>query len=206
MIENSISVCIPTIPPRAEKLHIAVASVQTQTLRANELCISLDEDGVGAATNRNNAWRQATSEWIAFVDDDDTIYPQHLKTLLTTALETGADLVYPWFDLWEGPDPLSVLHEGKYVSPLGVPFGDEAKNYILTEGNFIPITVLVRRSMLEQVNGFPQPNSEEWPNDHAEDWGCWQKMLRAGAKFVHAPERTWRWHWHGAHTSGRAWK
>jgi glycosyltransferase involved in cell wall biosynthesis len=205
-MEPSLAVCIPTIPSRGERLASTLESVRRQTRKPDEVQVSLDEVGVGAAANRNNAWRNASSDWIAFVDDDDTIYPNHLEFLLATAMETNADLVYPWFDLWEGPDPLSVLHEGKYVSPLGVPFGEDAKQYILTEGNFIPITVLVKRSLLETVGGFPQPGSEEWPDDRNEDWGCWQKMLRAGAKFVHAPKRTWRWHWHGEHTSGRPWK
>lgn len=205
---TTVAVCIPTIPSREEMLTRAVKSVQAQTRQADEILVRIDTEGLGAAANRNMAWQlsKPDTKWIAFLDDDDVMYPDHLEFLLKTAEETGADFVYPWFDLWEGPDPLSVLHEGKYVSPLGVPFGEEAKNYILTEGNFIPITVMVKRNLLEAVGGFPQPGSEEWPDDHNEDWGCWQKMLRANAKFVHAPKRTWRWIWHGNHTSGRAWK
>lgn len=203
-----VAVCIPTIPSREEMLALTLQSVEQQRRQADEIIIRVDTEGVGAAANRNAAWRLShpDTEWIAFVDDDDILYPDHLEFLLETAEKTGADFVYPWFDLWEGPDPLSVKVGDKYVSPLGVPFGDDAARYIMTEGNFIPITVLVKRSLLVKVGGFPQPGTEEWPNETNEDWGCWRKMLQAGARFEHAPRRTWRWVWHGKHTSGRAWK
>lgn len=203
-----VAVCIPTIPSREAMLERAVKSAEAQTHKSRDIIVRVDTEGLGAAENRNRTWQLShpDTKWIAFLDDDDVIYPNHLEFLLQTAEATGADLVYPWFDLWEGPDPLSVKVGDKYVSPLGVPFGEDARQYIMTEGNFIPITVLVKRSLLETVGGFPQPGTEEWPNETNEDWGCWQKMLRAGAKFEHAPKRTWRWIWHGGHTSGRAWK
>lgn len=201
----TVAACVPTIPPRRQYLQRAVESIQAQTRPADELRVVCDIEAQGAAVTRNQAWREATSEWIAFLDDDDEWYPDHLA-LLCAAIDDETDLIYPWFDLPHGVDPLAVRVNDRYVSPYGLEFGEQHRWHILTEGNFVPVTVLVRREMLERVNGFPLPGTERWPHDHCEDWGCWQDMLRAGARFKHVPQRTWVWHWHGLNTSGRPWR
>lgn len=43
--------------------------------------------------------------WIALLDDDDTLRPVHCQALLELAEETGADLVWPQFDLRAGNRP-----------------------------------------------------------------------------------------------------
>jgi len=201
---TTVAVCIPSIPPRREYLRLAVCSALNQSRQPNEVSVVVDHVGVGAASNRNVAWRNTTSEWIAFLDDDDVMYPQHIETLLEHS--EGADLVYPWFDLPTGEDPLRVLRNGELVNPLGVPFGEEQAAYVRDHGNFIPVTVLVRRELLAEIDGFPQPGSARWGHETCEDWGCWQDLLRAGARFRHAPFRTWEWRWHGLNTSGRPWR
>jgi len=82
---------------------------------------------------------------------------------------------------------------------LGQPFDPAA----LRESNYIPVTALVRATRFVQVGGFPEPNSEDWPHPDCEDWALWLRLLDAGAKFSHLPERTWTWEWHGRNTSGR---
>lgn len=185
-------------------LTLALDSILRQTRVPDELIVVVDHDGAGAGPTRNRAWRRASADWIAFLDDDDVLYPHHLETLLDHT--DDVDLVYPWFDLPRGTDPLYVRRAGQLVPAYGVEFGDEQREYVLTEGNFVPVTVLVRRSWLEKVDGFPRPGSERWPHAECEDWGCWQDLLRAGARFRHVPERTWVWNWHGANTSGKPWR
>ena len=199
-----VAVCIPSIPSRTQLLQRAMDSVANQTYTPSVVSVIYDVDARGAAQTRNEAWRRTDAPWIAFLDDDDELYPQHLERLV--AESDDADLVYPWFDLPHGVDPLAVRVDDAYVSPYGLQFGEQHRRHILTEGNFVPITVLVRRELLEEVDGFPQPGSTRWPHDHCEDWGCWQDMLRAGARFKHVPERTWKWNWHGQNTSGRPWR
>lgn len=202
---HQVCVCVPTIPPRRRLLDRALRSITAQTRQPNVVSVVTDTDGRGAAWTRNQAWRATRAEWIAFLDDDDELYPHHLKRL-TDAISDEVDLIYPWFDLPVGIDPLAVRVNHVYLSPFGLPFGEDHKRHILTEGNFIPVTVLVRRQLLEDVDGFPQPGSTRWEHNHCEDWGCWQDMLRAGARFHHVPERTWVWHWHGQNTSGKPWR
>lgn len=201
---ETIAVCIPTIPPRVPMLRNALRSVLDQDRAPDELVVVTDNEGCGAAATRNRAWRRASSDWIAFLDDDDTFLPGHLATLLANVEDV--DLVYPWFELPNGADPLYVKRDGQLVPAFGVPFDEEQSRYVMTEGNFIPVTVLVRRSWLELVDGFPPPGSARWPHAECEDWGCWQDLLRAGARFRHVPERTWVWNWHGRNTSGKPWR
>jgi hypothetical protein len=200
----TVAVCVPTIPPRRPQLRAAVQSVLEQRRQPDELIVVADVNGDGAAATRNRAWRRASADWVAFLDDDDVLHPQHLECLLEHA--SDADLVYPWFDLPIGVDPLAVEVDGRLRSPFGVTFGDEQARYVEEKGNFIPVTVLVRRRWLELVDGFPQPGSKRWPHGECEDWGCWRDLLRAGARFKHVPERTWTWNWHGRNTSGRPWR
>lgn len=196
-----MAVCVPSIPPRATQRAVALDSVFRQTRLPDEVHVALDVDRKGAAATRNRAWRAATTEWVAFLDDDDELYPDHLRLLLENA--GRADLVYSWFDVPQAPDPLAVRVNGQLRSPFGVEFGVEQATYIQGEGNFIPVTVLVRRDLLEDADGFPEPRSERWPHRECEDWGLWRELLDLGARFQHVPERTWRWNHHGGNTSGR---
>lgn len=209
---TDVTICTPTIPAREDLLQRAAASVAQQTTPV-EMSIALDVDGDGAAVTRNRAWRNTDTEWVAFLDDDDVLCPDHVELCLRWALETNADLVYPWFNIYDASgqdmsakDPLRAPVDGQYVSPYGVPFGDQLRREIMTRNNFIPVTVLVRRQLLEDVGGFPIPGTSEWPEETCEDWGLWRRLLNAGARFEHLPRRTWFWYWHGRNTSGRPWR
>lgn len=210
---TGVTVCVPTIPTRERSLRRAVASIEIQTRLPEQLVVIRDEAGVGAAPTRNEAWQRAEHEWVAFLDDDDQFRPNHIEALLNCAEQTGADLVYPWFNILDNAgndmterDPLRLVVDGKMTSPFGQPFGDAHRHELLHRNNFIPVTVLVRRALLEEVGGFPRPNTPEWPENCCEDWGLWRRLLAVGATFAHHPERTWFWYWHGLNTSGLSWK
>jgi len=192
---TTVTVCVPSIAPRGQMLARAIASVGAQTRPADGIAVAIDHDHSGAAAVRNRAWRMADTEFVAFLDDDDELLPHHLEHLLAVQAETGADLVYPWHRII-GPD-------GRTKADLLAGQGIEFDPAELEDRNFIPVTILVRRALLEAVDGFPQPESERWPHKDCEDWGCWKALRDAGAKFVHTPEITWLWHHHGLNTSGR---
>lgn len=175
-----ITVCIPSIPPRTALLQRALLSVEAQTYPAYEVIVAVDHDREGAAVTRNRALMQAKTGWVAFLDDDDEMYPQHLERLVAHQLETGADVVWPWFDVIGGGDPFPV-HFGRQWDP--------------EHPHSFPITTLVRRRRAVKVGGFPD---EPW-----EDWNFWLRMNAAGAKFAHLPERTWAYHHDSYNTSGR---
>jgi glycosyltransferase involved in cell wall biosynthesis len=188
---TTVAAVIPSIPPRAGKLLEALASVANQTRPVDQISVAIDHERQGAAATRNRAFAAVDCEWTAFLDDDDLWRPQHVERLLSTAVNCHADLVYPWFDVDGGSDPLG---------REGVPFDPDA----LRLNNYIPVTLLVRTAALRDVGGFPVPGSEAWPHGDCEDWAAWLQLLNAGATFVHLPERTWIWRWDGRNTSGRA--
>lgn len=194
--DTDVTLIIPTIPGREQLLVRAARSVQEQTVAPARTIIRTDLEGVGAAANRNAALEDVTTEFVAFLDDDDELKPHHLAGLLATQKATNADLVYPWYD---------GINQGLFpFEPLGRPFDDWAANYIRTVGNFVPVTCLVRTEKLRDVGGFVPFDWADIDNP-CEDWATWVRMLDAGAVFVHHPEITWTWHSDMAHTSGRPW-
>ena len=191
MNQADLAVVIPTIPIRTVEFRRAVESVRAQTLQPHTLRVATDLDRKGAAHTRQRALDAINPEigWVAFLDDDDELYPGHLLKLYHCAQDTGADYVYSWYDVIGGVDPLA--------SWFGVPWDNQRPHQTT-------ITVLVRRDLAQQV-GFLHPpdgdsiDGQTWGEDYQFTLGC----VQAGAKIVHLPERTWAWHHHGQNTSGR---
>lgn len=184
-----VTAAIPVHLPRLRTyLHRALDSVLLQTHPVDALSVAVDKEHEGAGATRNRALAGVRTEWTAFLDSDDEWLPEHIALLLAHAEETGADLVYPWFTVPAGWDPLRQF-EGK-----------EFRGEWLNDQNMIPITVLVRTEMLRDVGGF-EPRGPAW--NPCEDYAAWLKLRDAGAKIVHLNRRTWLWHWHSGNTSGR---
>lgn len=193
-----ITVVIPAHPARIANgmLQQALCSVEAQTRRPDEVQVELDYRGLGSAATRNAAFRRVTTDWVAFLDSDDLMFPQHLELLERCAQETDADLVYPWF----AHDP---ERQDPYPGRFGQPFDAQA----LMRANYIPITVLVRTRLVQSAGWF-RPDFSVAPPAQCDDWGLWKRMLHTISrewgppKFVHLPERTWAWRIHGGNTSG----
>lgn len=198
----SIAVVIPSIPPRRAQRDAVIRQVEAQTRQPDEMIVWIDEAGAGAAATRNIAMAQASSDLVAFFDDDDEMYPRHLELLESKLLRTNADLVYPWHDLKPaGVNPLAV--QGK--SPFRRRFDLAARRQILEGKNFIPIPVLVNRRMMLSIGGFQDFGLEEWDPAFCEVLDAWQKLLRGGAAFVHCPHKTWAAVRDGLNTAGLNW-
>jgi glycosyltransferase involved in cell wall biosynthesis len=185
-----VTAVIPTIPPRETHLRRALASIRAQTHPVTGASIYVDHQHIGAAAARNRALAAVDTEYSAFLDDDDEWRPEHILTLVKAAEETGADVIYPWFD----------VVSPRAFDPWPGVFGRHFDPDDLRTRNYIPTTVLARTELVRDVGGFePYGDQQESACD---DWGLWRKLLDAGARFHHVPERTWLWHWHGQHTSG----
>jgi hypothetical protein len=185
-----VTAVIPSIPPRSGTyLHRALDSVLQQDRPVNNISVHVDHERLGSAGARTRALSGVGTEWTALLDDDDEWNTDHIRLLMEHAAETGADLVYPWFNVSTGFDP--------WPHREGQPF-DEA---LLRTENYIPITVLVRTELLWDAGGFT-PSTPDSPQSLNDDHGTWMKLVAAGAKFEHLNRRTWIWHWHNSHTSG----
>lgn len=188
-LRKGITAAIPSIPTRTQtRLHRALDSVTMQQQPVDEIMVRSDTGRLGAAANRNGVLAQVDTEWVAFLDDDDAWYPDHIKLLAQHAEETGADMIYPWFDVENGFDP--------WPGRESLPFDP----VLLDTQNTIPVTVLARTELLRDVGGF-RPKGP--PDNPCDDWGAWLALRDAGAKIEHLNRRTWVWVWHIGNTSGR---
>ncbi|MEU6234411.1 glycosyltransferase [Kitasatospora sp. NPDC047058] len=167
----------------------AIGSVLGQTLPAAAIVIEQDLERSGAAVTRDRGLRKVTTEWVAFLDSDDQLKPNHLADLLACAQETGADYLYSWYEpIGFGSDPLP--HFGKVFDP--------------EHPTQTTITTLVRTELAQAV-GFrePPPGALIGGERYGEDFQFTVECLGLGARIVHLPRRTWIWNCHGANSSGQ---
>lgn len=188
---DGVTVVIPHIPVRINTVGRALQSALLQRRAADVITIITDVEHRGAAATRNRAIAGITTRWTAFLDDDDELYPEHLKACLAAARSRNADVVYPGCEVER--DGLIIPQQEEW-GRYGHPFDAD----LLRQKSYIPVTSLVRTELLQKTRGFEAP-----PGSTYDDWGLYLQLLELGAVFYHLPRITWKWH-HGEHsTSGR---
>lgn len=187
--DRDVTVVIPTIPSRSRMLARAVTSVAKQTHPATATVITTDHTAAGAWANRNLGLLHVRTPWIAFLDDDDELLPHHLATLLELAEATETGVVWGWFEVIGGTDPIPQLR---------------GKPYDLDDPHTVPITYLARTEVLleavRDVGGF-QPDPRGSGAFDVQDFPVFYRMAElAGTACTDTV--TWLWHHHGRNTSG----
>lgn len=194
-----ITVVIPSIPPRREQLQRAIASVTAQTHPATAVVIEIDNQHEGAAITRHRGLEKVTTEWVAFLDDDDELDPFHLDVLVAAAAGHQADYLWSRFRIGY-PDGRTV--DGP--APLGAGTFDQWND---DQPAQTTITTMVRTELALRVGGFAGFTDDESKQidgqRFGEDFDFTLRCRAAGAVFRHAPVVTWVWHHHGRNTSGR---
>jgi len=176
---NKVAVITPTILSRSTLLFECKRSVAAQSWSGEIYhAVGIDDKQEGAAVTRNKIVQGLDSsyEWIAFCDDDDMLLPEHLSVLVSAS--SGVDIVYS-----------DCQEEGFTKTWQTRPFDYES----VRASNYIPVTVLMRRSMFEKVGGF---KSEPYPG---EDQSLWLRAALSGAKFRYVPQVTWTYRQHPQH-------
>lgn len=181
----SVGVAIPTIPPRAPMLARALRSVHAQTHPVDHISIAVDTAKEGAGATRNRAKNSLTTDYVAFLDDDDEMLPNHIEVLLGHIEYHNADVAFSWFEVIGGTDPFPDNRWIEFDSATPHAFG---------------ITALVRTEVAHSLDF--EPPSTEWVAG-GEDWTWWKTLAERGAKFVNTSDITWRWHHDSGNTSGR---
>jgi len=210
----TVAVVIPTIPGREALLDRALTSVRAQRRRADQIVVERDSERTGAWSARNRALERVTTDVIAWLDDDDTLKPNHLMACMRVLEQSPSrpDLVYPVPKMVGGTDPTAVTHQGRFpVSPWGLRFTPEHAAHLRVRGSFIPMTHLVRTECVRRIGGF-RPGYAVDGRYRGEDEDYLIRLLDDSATrlrapqdaFEHLPEATWYWHVHHAHTAGRS--
>lgn len=207
-----VSVIIPTYNS-ARYVVDAVESVLAQTYRDFEVIViddgSTDEtpevmkrygapvrylrqENAGVAAARNRGIAESRGRYIAFLDADDTWFPEKLeRQMAALAGSGGARACYSAF--------LEVKDD---LSPVGVRRSDRRGSAIedlLLRGNVIGsiCTVVAERALFESVGGFDPVLSQ------CADWDMWVR-LAAETEFVYLDEPLVTYRQHGSNMSRNA--
>lgn len=192
MVGSTVTVLIPAIPSRTRMLNRALVTVLNQQRQADRILVSMDHDRLGAAGNRNQALKGVTTQWVAFLDDDDELMPHHLLVLLQNSED--ADVIYTGCQVM-GPDGQEIPPREEWGR-----FGKPFDGFLLRTKSYLPVTSLVR---MEFLAGMETPFKAPLGSNY-DDWGMYLQLLDKDARFRHVPQRTWIWNHWGGNSSGRA--
>lgn len=192
-----VSVILPT-RNRPQLLKQAVESALNQTYQNLEVIILNDagedlqeildafkdkrivylkhasQKGVSAA--RNTALKQAKGFYIAYLDDDDLYYSNHIQTLVQAMQNKGYPVAYT--------DVQDVIR--KNINGSFVVYKKQTRSHALTpdlllvDGKIPPLCLMHEKSCLERTGLFDETLT------HYEDWDLYIRLSRHFA-FLHVP-------------------
>ncbi|OXM57241.1 HAD family hydrolase [Amycolatopsis thailandensis] len=141
--------------PDGADLRLFPATAGTEVIRSG---------GRGPAAARNAGWRRATTEWVAFLDDDVLVGPDWARELVE--------------DL-RALDAKTAASQARIVVPLPPdrrPTDDERGTAGLETARWITADMAYRRAVLAEVGGF----DERFPRAYREDSDLALKVTKAG--------------------------
>lgn len=197
----AVSVIVPTYN-RPDLLERALRSILAQTFEEFEVLVVNDagepveglvaslqdsriqyirhERNRGLPAARNTALQMARGRYIAYLDDDDLFYPNHLETLVQ-AIEQGPEKV-----VYSDAEMVVQRTENGETITMGkqLAYSYDFSADLLLISNYIPVLcILHERSVLDDSGWF-----DESLTSH-EDWELWIRVSRQHA-FRHVPVTT----------------
>lgn len=167
----SVSVITATLPERDDFLRRAVTSVRAQTLRPEAHLIGYDYARRGGAAMKTDLGFAVESTWIALLDDDDYLYPDHLASLVEAAEREHADVAYSWCDV-SGQNPWLGYNQ---------PFNPD----LLKTTSIVSHNALIRTELFVELGGFKPVKGY--------DWLLWVAAQQVGARFTCVERPTWHY-------------
>ncbi|MDI6761905.1 MAG: glycosyltransferase [Thermodesulfobacteriota bacterium] len=164
---------------------VDVENVVTFLNQAGRMTYVRHGRNLGLAAARNTGIKMAKGKYIAYLDDDDLYYPDHLETLVQF-LE-GSDYKVAYTDAHRAHQKKV---NGRYaVVKQDVPYSfDFDDDRILLE-NFVPVLCFMHeKSCLDEVGCFDEDLTTQ------EDWDLWIRLSRK-FKFAHIRKVTCEFSW-----------
>ncbi len=180
-----ISVIIPAYN-RVNTLARAIESVLNQTHKVNEIIVVDDgstdatsevakmysevlllrQKNMGVSSARNNGVMMASSEWIAFLDSDDTWHSEKLQEQSNFHQENKSCKVSYTDEVWirEGK---KIAVPKKFQKPIAVTL-ENSLNYC----NIAPSSVLIQKKFFEALGAFDERL------EVCEDYDLWLRILQ----------------------------
>lgn len=197
-----VSVILPTYN-RPDMLAIAIASILSQTMQSFEIIVVNDagtdivqilnqfqgkgkiryiahDVNQGLAAARNTGIRAARGKYIAYLDDDDTYYPNHLETLVNFLESNDCRVAYT--------DAVRAVQQntgdGYHTVEKKVLYSRDFDYDAILVDNFIPVLCVIHEKECLSMSGM---FDESLPRH--EDWDLWIRMSRH-ERFAHLPTVT----------------
>jgi hypothetical protein len=160
-----LTIVIPVAPYHSHLAQNAVDSVLAQTMPCHVITVD-DKDGRGAGWARNQGLRQVKTEWVSFLDADDTIEPDFAeKCFLILEQVNGQRYVYTnWYE------------DGRIVvapSPCD----------LWTQKTYHLVTTVMRVSDARRIGGY----DEHMPGAEDADFGIRLKLSGVCGAHLNAP-------------------
>lgn len=172
-----VTVITPHVTGRAGMLTELGDALDAQTYGRARWLIGTDTDREGPARIRNALLWRVRTPWVALVDDDDLVDPDHLETLLEAAQ------VDPWCPV---VFTRGRLEDGELLPFAGPPAGQWRRSILAS--NTIPQTALVATAYWRAAGGQDEGH-------RLEDWSLWRRIAqqwpRPHSPFRHVPTVTW---------------
>jgi GT2 family glycosyltransferase/Flp pilus assembly protein TadD len=136
--------------------------------------------------SRNEGLQLARGKYIAYLDDDDLFYPDHLATLVEVLEQTGCKVAYT--DAYRAYQELT--DDGRYVTRnRDLPYSNEFDRDLILINNLLPICCLMHeRSCLDSIGLFDETLATH------EDWDLLIRLSRHHAP-VHVKRVTAEFSW-----------
>ena len=182
-----VTVCTATIPTRVELLERAIRSVTNQTLKVQEHSIKLDLDKLGQPAVLDQIIQEAKTKYVAILDDDDELLPNHIELLYKKIIETDADLVFPHFKY------SNISDAGHLEMFRGLPWDNNNPHQV-------PVTWMAKREAILDVGGFSGDfdvlsyEVDNQGNRMGQDFNLIKKLAKANKYITNISEITWIYH------------
>ena len=203
-MSSSVSCVIPT-HARGDYLRISLQCAVTQTCRPDEVIVvsdvaDLEAAGIcaavagghdvpiryiespagrnGASSSRNIGAAEASSDFLAFLDDDDEWLGSYLQDALAACeADPGADVVVTWIEMFSGD---------RTADGPAIPPGLAANEVIAANPGATGSNIVLRASTFRAVGGF----DEQLPVKNDTDF--FYRLLASGHRYAVNPTRSVR--------------